>query len=538
MAHWGSSNLLILGGTIVTNDPAQPLARAVAVTDGKIRAVGELPDVRKKVRGPTSVIDLQGAVLFPGLTDAHGHLGLMGDALATCPLVGTRSFQEVIDTLVVYARRGAAPSGGWLIGHGWSQNQWPDAALPDGRALQSALPGRAIWLWHIDTHTGVASPAALAEAGITRHTPDPDGGRIVRDAAGEPTGVLVERATELVERALPVLAVPEQRKRLIAALARAAAVGLTGVHDLAMSSETAALCMHLDAIGRLPIHVHGAIRADDPKIDEWYAHGPHQGNRFTARAVKFFADGTLGSRSAALLDDYTDCAGHRGWLLQSPGVLEAQIRRAMEAGFQPIVHAIGDAANRLVLDIFEKLVIHQRPRIEHAQLVHADDLRRFAALGVIASMQPVHATSDMPWLEHVIGPERMADAYVWRTLQQCGTHLAFGSDFPVERPHPLEGLYAALTRQDRQGQPADAWQPEQTLTFAEALAAFTTGAAYAAFCEDRRGYIRPGYDADFTMVRGDLNGLITGEGRPDPVALLDARVIMTIVGGHVVYQVK
>jgi predicted amidohydrolase YtcJ len=347
---------------------------------------------------------------------------------------------------------------------------------------------------------------------------------------------------KLVSERIPEPPRELQRERLHQALRRAASVGLTGVHDMGVSSITLEILRELEARGELPLRVYAALSDSEPLLAVHYPRGPQQGERLSVRAVKFYADGALGSRGAALLQDYADERNNRGLFVTSRAELVSRVARALNAGFQPCVHAIGDAANRAALDAFQAAFEKHpeqkelRPRIEHAQVVALDDIPRFASLGVIASMQPTHATSDMPWAEARLGPERLAGAYAWQRFRAAGARLAFGSDFPVERPEVLEGLYAALTRSDRDGKPAGGWLPDQRLSFPEALEAFTSGAAYAEFAEPRRGRIAPGLDADFTVVSGELTAL--AEGRPEPSALLKATILMTLVGGQIAYPAE
>ena len=536
-----TADAVYLGGTVVTNDPERPLAEAVAVEGGRVLKVGTTREIEQLAGPATRRERVDGAFVLPGLVDAHAHLVGLGDALATLDLTGTRSYEEILERVASAARD--KPQG-WIVGRGWDQNDWADKAFPDGRRLEQSAPGRPVWLGRIDGHAGIASPAAMTAAEISRTTTDPSGGRVLRDVAGEPTGVLIDTATDLVERKIPPPAAAERRARLEKALQTAVGVGLTGVHDMGISSESVELYRELDAAGRLPLRVYAVLSGDDPRLAEHYRAGPKIGQRLTVRAVKFFADGALGSRGAALLAPYDDDPKNQGLLVTQPEALAAKVDAAVTAGFQPCVHAIGDRANRIVLDAFEAALrkhdkgAEVRARVEHAQLLAPADLPRFAALGVIASMQPAHATSDMPWAGARVGEERLRGAYAWRTLLDGGARLAFGSDFPVERPQVFEGLYAAVARADRDGNPAGGWRPEQRISFAEALAGFTSGSAYAGFTEDRRGRIRPGLDADFTIVDGELGPLVRGQPGADPRALLAVRIRATVVGGVRSAQVR
>ncbi|MBW2454465.1 MAG: amidohydrolase [Deltaproteobacteria bacterium] len=530
-----SADLVFTGAVVVTGQPDSELASAVAVRDGKVVAVGSAQLVAGQVGPQTRVIDLEGALVLPGLTDAHAHLDGLGTALATIDLRGTKSYAAVLEAV---GRAGRARPEGWILGRGWDQNDWADPSFPEGKELERVAPGRAVWLRRIDGHAGVASPAALAVAGVEPATVAPAGGRILRDSDGRPTGVLVDNAMALIERMIPAPTATERQRRLKLALRQAVAVGLTGVHDMGVSLQGLADFRALAAAGELPLRVYAAVSGSAAELGQVYAQGPQVGELLTVRAVKLFADGALGSRGAALLADYRDDPGNRGLLVTPPGVLADTIQRVVDAGFQPCVHAIGDRANRLVLDAYERAVQGRqdlRPRVEHAQVLAPEDVARFAAIGAVASMQPTHATSDMPWAADRLGSDRLAGAYAWRSLAQSGARLAFGSDFPVERPQVLAGLFAAMTRTDEAGQPPGGWLPEQRLSFAEAVAGFTGGAAYAAFVEQRRGAIAPGQDADLTILAGP--GLVElAQGKGSAQALLTATIRATVVAGRIVYE--
>jgi predicted amidohydrolase YtcJ len=520
------------GGVVVTGEPGAAPVDAIAVRDGKIVALGA-DAVARHLAPSTEVLELDGRVVLPGLVDAHAHLAGLGDALVSIDLRGTRSYRDVL-TKVGEAH--ARQPDGWLVGRGWDQNEWPDKRFPDGSALETVAPGRAVWLQRIDGHAGLASAAAMRSAAITRDTADPDGGKIVRREDGEPSGVLVDNAMALVDQKVPLPTAAEQHKRLERAMHTALRVGITEVHDMGVTSATLAIYRALERDGKLPLRVYVVMSGDDPAIAEIYRAGPRSGERLTIRAVKFFVDGALGSRGAALLAPYSDDPSNRGLLVTDRATLEAKVAAAVAAGFQPCIHAIGDRGNRIVLDVYRKHArAALRPRIEHAQVLAPEDIGRFARENVIASMQPTHATSDMPWAGERLGEQRLRGAYAWRSLLDTGATLAFGSDFPVERPHILEGIYAAVARSDRQGQPAGGWHPSERLDFAQALAGFTRGAAYAGFHEQRRGVLRVGFDADMTVLSADVARIARGESAP-PADLLGAEVEMTVVAGDVVHR--
>jgi predicted amidohydrolase YtcJ len=419
------------------------------------------------------------------------------------------------------------------MGKGWDQNDWPTRAFPGRAELDARFPRTPIFLTRVDHHAAWVNGEALRRAGMTRDTPDPAGGRIVRDAAGEPTGVLVDNAMDLVNAVVPEPTREQLETRLKAALQRCAEVGLTGVHDAGIDLASFRLLREWDAAGRLPLRVYAMAAGQGEERHEYLKMGPWDGRMLTLRAVKFLADGALGSRGAALHEDYSDEAGQTGLLLMSPEELESRARAFMSRGFQVCIHAIGDRANTLVVDVLTRGAEATgtralRHRVEHAQILRREDIRRLGAAGLVASVQPTHATSDMRWAEARLGAERLRGSYAWRSLKEAGACLALGSDFPIENPDVLAGLYAARTRQDAGGWPEGGWYPEERLTGEEALEGFTVGPAWASFAEARRGRLVAGLDADFVALS------------VDPVedaakALVDAKVLRTVVAGADVF---
>ncbi len=528
--------LVIHGGPIYTADPDRPTVEAVAVRGTRVTAVGTWSEIRPLANASTQILDLAGATLLPGLADAHGHVRGLGSSLSTLDLRDAPDASHI--ATMVAARAARTPGNGWVTGRGWDQNRWPGKAWPTRAALDAASPDRPVLLERVDGHASWANSRALAAAGITADTPDPPGGRLIRDAAGAPTGVLVDGAQELVSRVVPEPDTAQIEAEILAADREMSRVGLTMVHDAGASSATIAAYRRLVAAGRLSTRLYVMIDSSPGTTREWFARGPlvDPDYRLTVRAVKMYADGALGSRGAALLEPYADEPGNTGLLVTPPERLDQITRAAVHAGFQPCTHAIGDRANRQMLDIYEyaerdmPAMRALRPRIEHAQILDSADIPRFASLGVIASVQPTHCTSDMPWAPLRLGPARVAaGAYVWQKLLKSGARLAAGSDFPVELPDPIPGFYAAVTRQDAQGQPPDGWAPDQRLTRAEALDAFTRGAAYAAHAETALGTIAPGKLADFVVVSRDIMTVPA----PD---ILRASVLRTIVAGRTVFD--
>jgi len=423
-----------------------------------------------------------------------------------------------------------------VTGRGWDQNDWERKSFPTWKDLEGT-ESNPVFLERIDGHAAWLNAKALEECGIGPSTADPPGGRILRDARGRPTGVLVDEAVELAARAIPEPSFDEQLARLQEAISLCNRYGLTGVHDAGVDSLGLELYRRLYREGKLDLRVYAMLSVEDRGfLKKNLALGPGEecGGLLSIRAVKLFADGALGSRGAALIEPYSDDPGNRGLLVTPPDELRSLVREVMAAGFQPCIHAIGDRGNRLALDAIEEAVkatgrSDLRPRIEHAQVVAPADFDRFAELGVIASMQPTHATSDMPWAERRLGPERIKGAYAWRKLMDRGVHLALGSDFPVEKVDPMLGIYAAVTRQDLEGNPPGGWYPQERMTREEAIRGFTWEAAYASFAQDRRGSLEVGKDADLTVLDGDPFEVPASE-------IPKIQVLYTIVAGRIVYE--
>ena len=529
----GPADLIVVGGPIWTMDPARPIVRALAARGGRVLALGELAEVQRYQGARTRMLDLAGGLAVPGLTDAHAHLFGLGATLEEVDLRGAASIDEVVARV-----RQAAPPEGWIVGRGWDQNLWPGAAMPTHDPLTAAFPERPVWLRRVDGHAGWANRAALQAAGITARTRAPQGGEVgLRD--GAPSGLLVDAAMALMP--VPAPSRETLRRRALQAQARVLPLGLTGVHEMGVGRDHDAVLRELAAAGELQLRMTGYADED------WFqritaAAGlalglperPGQDRRYALVGVKLYVDGALGSRGAALLAPYDDRPGHRGALQHTPAQLDALVLEAVRGGWQVAAHAIGDAAIRGLLDALaaaRSTVPRADPRlrVEHAQIVDLADIPRFARLGAVASMQPTHATSDMPWVPARIGPARLPGAYAWRRFLAAAVPLALGSDFPVEEPAPSLGLHAAVTRQDAEARPPGGWLPDQRLTLPEAVAGFTVGAAFAARQEAWCGRLARGMAADLTCFRDDL--------RVTPLAALrEASVRATVIAGRIVWE--
>jgi len=502
---------------------------ALFVRDGKIVELGT-PAALRAAHPGVRVVNYGDATILPGLTDAHGHLYGLGLSLDTVPLYAA-SVDEIAAR--VKERAAHAAAGEWILGRGWDQNRWPGKEFPSAAVLDAAVPDHPVWLRRVDGHAGWANSAAMHAAGITAATKDPEGGRIIRDANGNPTGVFVDAAEGLIDSKTPPPSFELRKKRVLAAAQKIAANGLVEMHDAGADAETIRAVRELIDEKRFPIRIYAMVGDDAALLDTWFKQGRllDYGGRLTVRSVKLYADGALGSRGAALLEPYSDDPGNSGLLVSKPEHLADVTRRAKAAGFQVNTHAIGDRGVRNVIEAYEQAGVTpaDRFRIEHSQVVAPPDFARIARDGIIASMQPTHATSDMPWAEARVGPERIKGAYAWRTVLNSGARLALGSDFPVEEVNPFFGIYSAVTRQDQSGKPAGGWYPEQRLTPAEAVRGFTLDAAYAAFEEGSRGTIEAGKLADFTVVEGDLFSTPASD-------LFKTKVKTTVVDGLVVYE--
>lgn len=532
-----AADLVLTNGRIYTVDPDRPVARAMAVRDGKVAFVGSDSGALALRGGGTRVVDLAGRTVIPGMVDAHAHFLGLGEMLASVDLRGTRSYDEVIARVVAKAR--TTPSGTWIEGRAWDQNDWGNTAFPTHEALSRAVPDHPVYLTRVDGHAGLANSAAMKLAGVTAQTQDPTGGRLERDASGAPTGVFVDNAQGIVGRVIPPLNRDQTRDALLAAIDEMHRWGLTGIHDAGAGRGTIDLYEELAKAGRLQLRTYVMIGDDSATIAHYQARGPQSalnGDMLWIRSIKLYSDGALGSRGAALLDPYSDDPHNSGLLVSPPEHIRAVAERALAAGFQVATHAIGDRGNRVVLDAYaQALRAHptadHRFRVEHAQILNYDDVPRFAQLDVIPSMQAVHQTSDMYWAGNRLGVARLNGAYAWRSLLDTGMPVPNGSDFPVENVNPLLSFHSAVSRQDADDWPTGGWYPEQRMTREEALKSMTLWPAYAGFQEHILGSLTPGKLADFVILDQDIM-------RVPAELILSTRVLATYVGGKSVYEAK
>ena len=528
-------------GVIYTVDDSFRVAEAVAVIGDKIAFVGSNEEVQQWVGERTRVIDLQGKTMVPGFIDGHYHFLGVGKREYHLNLDGTRSLQEFLDRVKAEAQR--LPKGRWITGRGWIEEDWPSKRFPTRQDLDRVAPEHPVFLTRADGHAAVVNSLALKIAGITAETPDPQGGQIIKDRkTGRPTGMLLDRAMALVRNHLPPdTSFDMRRNYALKANQIALAYGITQVHDMGVLWDVVDLYKTLYEAGELDVRIHAYIRGPGAEADRLLEEGPQIGlyqQKLTVRGIKIVADGALGSRGAALLRPYSD-ADTYGFLIHRDDEIYPTIRRATKAGIQMAIHAIGDSANRKVLDLYEnafaevppeqRRIADPRFRIEHAQIVALSDMPRFARLGVIPSMQPSHAIGDLHFAVRRLGLDRMTEGYAWRTLIDHGSYIAGGSDAPVEEGNPMIEFYAASVRKDATGYSGEGWHPELKMTREEALRSLTIWASKAVFEEKIKGSIEVGKLADLVVL--DRNLMTEPDDR-----LFDIRVVMTVIGGDVVFS--
>ena len=521
------ADMVLENANIYTMDASQPKAEALAIKDGRILALGD--DLSKFIGPATRRIDLNGLTVTPGFIDSHGHMRGLGELLDGLDLRNAKSIAEVAELVRQAAMK--RPEGAWIAGRNWDQTNW-GGKFPTADDLSKAAPNHPVYLTRVDGHAGWANRKAMELAGLSHDTEDPPGGRIVRDASGNPTGILIDRAQQIVQSKIPAPTYQDIVRMLERAARECARVGLTGVHDAGISGDELKAYRELLASHRLPLRIYAMIGGPGDLWKEYLGKGPEIGEWLTVRSIKLYADGALGSRGALLWQDYSDDPGNRGLAIMSEDEIAQVAEVAAIRGFQVCTHAIGDRANRNVLDAYAEVLggeNNKRFRIEHAQVISLPDFALFKKYSIIASMQPTHATSDMRWAEKRLGPDRVAGAYAWQRFLKQGTVVASGSDFPVEDPNPLWGFYATITRQDHNGQPPSGWMPSQKFTRQQALRSWTLDGAYAAFEENHKGSLSPGKYADLVVLSKDIMTV-------PPAEILKTKVLTTVVGGEIVHD--
>lgn len=501
------------------------------IENGKIVDVGG-SELSENSSG--EVIDLEGKTVLPGLIDAHGHVMGLGYQELNVNLAGIESLEATLDTIKAYAE--ANPELEWIQGRGWNQTLWEENEFPTAADLDKVVDDRPVWLTRVDGHAAWANTKAMELAGISRETPDPQGGKVIRDRAGNATGVFVDAAENYIQEIVPEPTEVEMKLALEKALEQMARMGLTSVHDAGMGVDTWNLYKDFADAGKMTTRIYAMIGGTGNAFDELSKNGPiksYADDRLALRSVKISADGALGSRGAAMKEPYSDDPGNRGLLFYDQEELNEMVMKSIGNGYQTNIHAIGDRANDVVLNAYEKAKEEfgdqgLRHRIEHAQIVSLEDIPRFAELDLIASMQATHATSDMNMAEDRVGPDRIEGGYAWQKFLDQGTVIANGSDFPVEHANPFYGLYSSITRQDHEGNPPGGWYPEEALSREETLRSFTIDAAYAAHQEDILGTLESGKWADFIVIDRDFFEV-------PAIEIWQTEVLETWVAGEKVY---
>ena len=524
-------------GRIYTNDPEHPWAEAMAISEGKITCIGKMDHVLLDCGGGqegVETINLRGQFLMPGFNDAHVHLGGAGADELAVPLTGVPSIEEMQKRLANAVAQ--HKPGEWITGGGWDHTTWPEKKFPNRQQLDAVSPKNPVILTHISGHVAVANSLALKSAEIDKTTPNPPGGEIEHDALGEPTGMLKEYAAmSLVRVRIPDPTTEQRRKGIELVLANVARNGVTSAQDYSEWADFQ-VYQQLKEEGKLTVRITEWLPFNLPVDDlqNMRVQGGTKDPWLKTGALKAFTDGALGSRTAAMLEPYSDDPSTTGILTNDPEKLTAMAIQRDKLGFQLAFHAIGDRANRIALDVFEAVAKangprDRRDRIEHAQIVAPLDFARFAELRVIASMQPSHQTTDMRWAEDRIGRERILGAYAWATLLKSGARLAFGTDYNVEPISPFRGLYACVTRERPDGGPKNGWEPQEKISLEDCIRAYTSGSAYAQFEEGKKGELKAGEYADFIILSNDL-------AKVSPAQFTKTRVLRTVVGGRTVYS--
>jgi len=515
-----------------------PDAEAIVVNGKSFVFVGSSKDAMAYRNKHSRVIDLAGATVVPGLVDSHTHVFELGERIDRVDLVGAKSEADAVARIVERAK--TVPEGEWIVGLGWDEGAWADD-YPDKHLLSEAVPHHPVFMRGLHGFADWCNQMALDAGGITADTPVPVGGEMRLGDDGEPNGLFINRAVEVLRAAMPKPSDDDRRRQLLLGLNRMAKDGYVAVHDAGLYRHEMEILQALENENALPIRVYAMLSLrDEDLIREWIEKGPDDDTEsmLVTRTVKAYYDGALGSRGARLLYDYSDMPGHRGISGDAYGFNEELTRAAMKAGFQIAIHAIGDAGNREALDILERVIRAApetaafRHRIEHAQVLHPDDLPRIAALGFIASMEPPHAMEDKPWAENRIGPERILGAYAWRSLRESNAAITFNSDNPGSDHNIFYGLHSAITRQDKDRKPEGGWYVHEAVNAEEALRAYTHWSAYASFRENESGIIETGRWADLTIM--DIDPFVVADDSPGD--LLQGRILKTMVNGEFVYE--
>lgn len=536
-ASLSPSDTIYINGHIVTMDKKYPEVEAFAVGRGKILSIGTSEDIASAYPD-SDVVDLERKTVMPGIIESHGHLLSLGQSFLELNVAGIETPQEVV--LIVKERVKDTPAGEWITGWGWDDGAWAKN-YPTNEALNDISPENPVYLRGLHGFACWANAKALEVAGIEKNTRNPENGEILKDpATGRPTGILTNEAQELLTTHIPPMTVAQTEKALKLAIDECLKYGLTSIHEARTTPKMLDVFRSLRDKGELRSRIYVMLDwTERDLIEAYYKSGPvlDPENLLTIRCIKIFVDGALGSRGAAMMEPYSDAPGERGLIVTPEEETYRLTSRALKSGFQVAIHAIGDHANRLTLNAFQRAleenpgVRDHRLRLEHAQVVAPEDIPKFAPLGVVLSMQPPHATSDMPWAETRVGPERIKGAYAWRSFLDSGVHMTLNSDFPGETLDPFFGMYTAMTRQTEAGEPAGGWYPEQCLSRDEVLKAYTIEAAYSGFDERIKGKIVPGMLADFIVLSGDILNIPIQE-------FLNIQVEKTFLGGELIYELE
>ena len=535
---WAAADLLFVNGNVHTVSEKQPHAEAIAVQGERITFVGSNAEAEKLRGEKTRVIDLGGKTVMPGLTDAHCHIFGIGEREMNLNLEGTNTLEDFLAK--VKQRAAETPSGKWITGRGWIETFWTPPQFPTRADLDKVAPHNPVLLVRADGHAAIANSAALKIAGITGDTPNPFGGEILK-VDGEPTGMLLDHAQGLVAQHVPKATAADREQALLAGAEREIKLGWTQIQNAGSSGADVQLLRRAFDAGKVKLRIYNAVYGPGEAAMQLLEQGAimNAGGRFTQRTIKVMFDGALGSRGAALLEPYADTPGTSGYLTTKPEELPPLLQEALRRGIQVETHAIGDRANRLILDLYQQAfkavpadkrkVQEPRWRVEHAQVISSADIPRFAKLGVIPSMQPSHAISDLFFAPARLGLDRLAGAYAWQSLLKTGAIICGGSDAPVERGEPMIEFYAAVARQSLKGESAEGWHPEQAVTREQALRMFTIWPAFAAFQENDRGSITVGKLADLTILSDDIMKI-------DPPKILETKCMMTVIAGEIAYE--